>query len=489
MKKGSIQKRLTKYYLVGGLLTILFSLAAIIGCCYFLYRYEVTIDEMNYFNEFTISMSEARDAANYYIQTESDEYIVQFSRAINEAENKLLILKGSVQHIELQREVLDLGEICETLKNRMMGLKEYMNAYEIGTANYQLTADQHSNLIVAFEAAEGRYDGMRNGILGDINSFTDNMHSKLRTVLIIFAAMALTLIFTMGMMIRNISITVTEPIQILMQSASQIKEHNMDECAAPILRVTTKADEEIAVLADVFNDMLNKVKGRFDTLQENARIRQELMESHFRELQMQINPHFLFNTLNMASEKAYLEDADDTVEILEKVAAMFRYTLDFSGKAVKLSREIEELDNYVYIQEQRYGERIRFYFSLDEKHHNLMIPALTLQPLVENAIVHGIGLRTENGKITIQTKYLKEDNVLEISVADNGDGMPEEKLDEVRGQMEQYQGNSARIGLGNVYLRLQYFYEGNVEMYINSREGKGTEVVIRIPIREEMAHV
>ena len=176
------------------------------------------------------------------------------------------------------------------------------------------------------------------------------------------------------------------------------------------------------ILVNAFNTMIEQMRSYIKEIEENASAKVSLHEkelenlkisnllksSELKVIQMQINPHFLFNTLNMIAQTAYLGDSDTTVFLLGKTAELLRYSLDFMGRSVTLARELTMLGDYIYLQEQRFGERIEFEFELDEKFHQMHIPCLILQPLVENAITHGVGSYTENGKIQIKTVYDEE---------------------------------------------------------------------------------
>ena len=205
-----------------------------------------------------------------------------------------------------------------------------------------------------------------------------------------------------------------------------------------------------------------------------------LKTSELKALQMQINPHFMFNTLNMIAETAYFENAEKTEFLLNKTAKMFRFSLDFSGKSISLFKEIEELENYIFIQEEQYEDRIEFLFDLDESFHNILVPSLTLQPLIENSVVHGIGKYTEGGRVKLTTSYHEEEGAGYIMVEDNGVGIEEEKLQQIRQEMINYKGDSMKIGLGNVYSRLKILYGEKVSMDIESEERKGCKITIRI---------
>lgn len=260
-----------------------------------------------------------------------------------------------------------------------------------------------------------------------------------------------------------------------------------------------KSYTEIETLKTAFNLMTDKIKEQMNEIRENAKMREklaqqemvnlrisnELKASELAALQMQINPHFLFNTLNMIAQTAFLENADQTIVLLDQTAKLLRYTLDASGREVTLRKEMEMLGSYVFLQEQRFGKRIQFIFTLDESFHDIRIPSLVLQPLVENSITHGIGMRTEDGKITISTKTDERRRSGMITITDNGAGITTERLDEIREDFRSGGMERKRVGLKNVYARLQLFYNGRAEMNIHSIWKQGTSVEIVLPLDEE----
>lgn len=251
-------------------------------------------------------------------------------------------------------------------------------------------------------------------------------------------------------------------------------------------------------LHQVYNSMIRRIQRQVMEIRQNAstmerlknqelenlRISNLLKASELKALQMQINPHFLFNTLNMISQTAYLESAEQTAGLLGKTARLLRYSLDHSGREVTLAKEIKILGNYVELQEQRFGERISFSFDLDESLHQIHVPSLLLQPLVENCITHGVGMKGEDAKITICTRYDSEHQSGRIVIADNGEGMSQETLERVRREMQENDKIGQKIGLSNVYLRLMIFFNRRATMDIFSVEGEGTRIEITVPCQE-----
>lgn len=289
---------------------------------------------------------------------------------------------------------------------------------------------------------------------------------------------------------------IAAPIQRLTETAEKISEGRVEEFC--IVKTGPRDMEEAMILTDTFNYMMEQIKERIRLMRENGEAREALHEkelenlrilnllrtSELKALQMQMNPHFLFNTLNMISKTAYLGELDKTVLLLQKTAQLLRYSLDYMGKSVTLKREMEMLGNYVYLQEQRFGERISFEFWLDERFHHIQIPCLILQPLVENSIVHGVGSYLKSGRIEISTRYLEKERKGVISIRDNGLGMDEEQIKSVRESLVIEKEQMEKIGLANVYRRLRLFFSGKSEMEIHSILGERTEIRLILPVEE-----
>lgn len=287
---------------------------------------------------------------------------------------------------------------------------------------------------------------------------------------------------------------IVAPVQALVDQAQQVDAGSLE--IIPDARLSNCAYQEIDTLAQVFEKMLLRIRKQMNEIVANAdlkmqmrkkeldnlRISNELKSMELHALQMQINPHFLFNTLSMISRTAYLEGAEGTMELLECAASLLRYTLDSSMQAVTLEKELEMLGSYVYIQERRFGKRIQFRFHFDESFHQIKVPSLILQPLVENAIVHGLDQTVTDGEIIIETRRDEDGNTGCIIICDNGCGMDEPTLIRVQQHIKSGGIKNDRIGLGNIASRLCLFYGSEAELEITSMPEKGTAVGIRIPL-------
>ncbi len=251
--------------------------------------------------------------------------------------------------------------------------------------------------------------------------------------------------------------------------------------------VEVGSKDEVGSLAEAFNIMAEDIRGYIGQVNEKMQIETELKNTELKMLQSQINPHFLFNTLNCIAQNALLEDADKTYELILTVSGMLRYNLRRLDTPVKLKEELENLEKYIDIQNARYGDKIEFRMDqIDGRVLDLMIPSLTIQPIVENSVIHGLEGLERNGIVSIQA-YI-EGETAKVVIEDNGIGMDQETLDKIispQGGEEELKGHSTGIGIKNVIYRMKLFYGENV-FHIESRLGKGTRITLAIPYKEDL---
>ena len=205
--------------------------------------------------------------------------------------------------------------------------------------------------------------------------------------------------------------------------------------------------------------------------------------SELKALQSQINPHFLFNSLNMIVGIAYLEGAEQTTTLMELLGGYLRYNLDRANTIVTVTDEIENVKDYLQIQKVRMGERFDYSVYMDAGSAEARIPCLILQPLVENAISHGLRNCVQGGKIRV--RITSRGSRLQISVCDNGMGIEPEQLVvlnalQYENPLRPDEGNG--IGVRNVISRLQLVFNGDIQMKVTSEPGCDTEVFLDLPL-------
>ncbi|MEG2270484.1 MAG: histidine kinase [Bacilli bacterium] len=274
------------------------------------------------------------------------------------------------------------------------------------------------------------------------------------------------------------------PIHIIIEKLHEVKSGNYNG-----INIDVK-NKEIDELCDAVENMAIGVEQNIKNEREKVRLENKLIEqeyenlkkdeillySELNRLQNQINPHFLFNTLNMLMRIAETEGAEKTADLMERTSRFLRYGLDYASNVSTIQKEITAIKDYIFIQEKRLGNRIKFSVKIEEG-IDFEIPGLILQPLVENAVMYGVNDCINNGKINISVREIK--NVFVIIVSDNGKGMNGKDLERLIIQIEE-QKDSHRIGLHNVTKRLSMFFGDAVKVSFNSKEGCGFEIIITI---------
>ncbi|QFT87929.1 Sensor histidine kinase YpdA [Bacillus sp. THAF10] len=277
------------------------------------------------------------------------------------------------------------------------------------------------------------------------------------------------------------SLSITRPIFQLTRAANALSKGDFDA------QVKVETNDEIAFLAKTFdrmriniNNLISEIKSKAALERELQESRLLLQESQFRSLQSQINPHFLFNTLNTLSKKAYLEGSEETSDLLVSVAGILRYNLKRQNRSVTLQDEIIVLQQYMDIQKARFTDRLTLVSEIDESCLDLKIPALTLQPIIENAVIHAVEPKEEGGTIWFRVK--KKENFIIIEIEDDGLGMPEEKIVQILKEeaLPTTEGHSTGIGFSNVVKRLRLFYGYEEVFEIESKQDKGTKIILSI---------
>lgn len=274
---------------------------------------------------------------------------------------------------------------------------------------------------------------------------------------------------------------ITQPIDQLSEAAREVSKGDL--LGAP---VAVRSNDELKLLGDTFNNMRTDIHGLVEEIKDQSELDRLIKEMELKHLQNQINPHFLFNTLNTVSKMAYLEDAKATSGLIETVATLLRYSLGQINKSVSLYDEVEVVKDYFHIQKIRFSERVRFELNIDASCLTTEIPRLTLQPLIENAFIHGIEGQEEGGIIALNV-YQTETHVI-AEVCDDGVGMLEEKIKQLltlSAADEPHVGHSTGIGLANVIRRLELHYQISDVVEIESQLGKGTTIRLVLPKKEE----
>ena len=302
------------------------------------------------------------------------------------------------------------------------------------------------------------------------------------------------------MIILYITYNVTSSIEKLSKVSEEIASGNFD---AEDIIVST--EDEFLVMANAFNKMKKNIKEYIEQLHDKAETEARLMDqkmqnlkmqallndAELKALQLQINPHFLFNTLNAAMQLSIMEGSDKTSFFIDNLARLLRYNAGSMDRSVTLREEIAMIVSYKELFDVRFGNIQNVEFDIAPDVLDAIIPPMTIQPLVENAYIHGLGDASENGYIRIRAAI--EAEMLVISVSDDGLGMS----DEVRLQILDRNNNNGSaeqnkwrmhltgIGMDNVINRLRMFFGITDVMQIKSSVGEGTTITLTVPFRKD----
>ncbi len=242
-------------------------------------------------------------------------------------------------------------------------------------------------------------------------------------------------------------------------------------------RANIETYDEIAVLSKGFNNMAENIQTLFGTIKEDER---KLRRVDLRLLQEQINPHFLYNSLDTIVWLIEGNESEKAVDMVVTLSDFFRLVLSKGKEFISIKEEEQHINSYLKIQEMRYHDILEYDIQIDKVLYNYQILKLTLQPIVENALYHGIKYKRAKGYIHINGE--KEGNIIRLVVRDNGVGMDEDELKQIREEISRPCKETEKgFGLANVNERIRMYFGTEYGMTIQSEKGKGTIVEILIP--------
>lgn len=292
---------------------------------------------------------------------------------------------------------------------------------------------------------------------------------------IIYAPLALLVGFLIGLypVLLLVSDIVSKPLHTLINAMENFKQGDFDQ------KVEVMTQDEVGEATACFNRMVDDIK---ELINKNYVMALKERESELDALQAQINPHFLYNTLDSLYWKATESGNDEIAEDILSLSQLFRLVLNRGNGIVSVQNEIDLLERYLHIQKMRFGKRLAYKISLDKSIAQEEIPKLILQPFVENAIVHGF--EKTNADFTLSVIGTKKEKSMVFQIKDTGVGMSSDQLEAIWDRADNRKYASQRIGryaIKNVKERLELIYHNHFELCIESMEGQGTKVSVTLP--------
>lgn len=439
-------------------------------------------------NELSEALEKVENTVFEYLNTKSTQALENYYRYEQNYKNMIEELNDKNLDNEvkmLEKNIRRMSESYLDLTNETVQAKRGRNVEK-----YKTSYESENELYEYINSYIYRLNNLR----FKTNSANYQLLLSAMNVLYKLCILVMVVVYVLGLAMTTILVrNMIRPLTDLSNTAHEVAKGNLNVPQLPVV-----IEDEVGVVTRSFNQMLESIRQNIDQLKESMerqaqmKERELLMETHLKEaqlkyLQAQINPHFLFNSLNAGAQLAMMGDADNTGIFLEKMADFFRYNVRKMEEDAMLWEEIEAVDNYIYILNVRFAGDITYIKDVDENIENIRIPSMILQPLVENAVQHGIHDCMETGWIRMGI-HLKGDR-LDITVTDNGAGMTEEMISKVMsGHVDQNEENrySTGIAVRNVIDRLQLYYkEENIFTIESDGPDTGTRVHITLPVDKE----
>ncbi len=486
---AGIRKKLIIYYLIITLIVGATSVFSYYNAKLVLNKLNTIINDYVYLNDLNNDVNILMTEVEKYLTTKSSDALLDYYTIHNSLETKAKAIPRESSYETDDLMIKNIGFMVDNLlveTDQAVKAKRGRISHEyIAHFTRSIEISEHIKLyitnLLTYKLQEGstRY-----------NLITKNMTflSYINSIIII---VSLTVNIFLAFMFAY---RLTKPIIKLANSAEKISQGDFD-----IQPFNIKTGDEISTLATAFEKMIVNIKTYIDEIKkqaemenklkvqemENFKMKSLLRDAELKALQSQINPHFLFNTFNAAGQLAMMEGADKTSEFIENIAQLFRYNLRKLDEAVTLKDEINYAKNYMYILKTRFGDKIQFNLDIDNNLLDVETPCAIIQPIVENAFIHGIENLERNGEINLMVK--EKDGSIQVEVIDNGIGIEEEKLKTIlsKEKSKNLTGKHASgIGIHNVIDRLRLFYnisDTNEIFEIKSKVGMGTKVTLKLP--------
>ncbi|NLM76028.1 MAG: sensor histidine kinase [Clostridiaceae bacterium] len=295
---------------------------------------------------------------------------------------------------------------------------------------------------------------------------------KLKNTIIFISSI---IVLMLVIVIVTFSFYITKPLKIIENCMIQVSKGDFS------VRSHVRSQDEIGQISNTFNYMTEQIG---QLIKERFQLRLKFKDAQLESLHAQINPHFLYNTLQAIGSVACEKEVYEVDNMLMSLSSMLRYTVKSGGNIVTLKDEINNVENYLALQKFRFEDKLNYSINIPEELYTVKVPKLILQPIVENSIVHGIEKLKTPGNISILCQL--EEGFCSVIVRDNGVGMKQEDIDKLQKYFNSYNEHLSdeddkKIGLYNVYQRMLLLYDKKFSMHITSDKMQGVEVRLNIP--------
>lgn len=498
--RNSIRSKLIIYFLLIALLMGMTSMYSYYNARIFIKRMDVMFTSNVFLDKLQNNVNLVENHLEKYLSTKNSESLKEYFRYSSEMKTMSEHIRNVAWENESSLLMKDIGNMIDTYlaeadaavsAKRGRNINDYIMHYTEASK----VARYISIYINRLNTEQFRENTSRYIMVSERLGIT-----QIFNIVIFITAVLLSFI-----LILLFTYNITKPIIELSKSANEISGGNFD-----VDEVVVTTDDELSIMANAFNRMIASIRAYIDEIKgkaqlegrlkeqemQNLMIKNLLKEAELQALQSQINPHFIFNTLNAGVHIAMMEGAVKTCTFMENVAGLFRYNIRRLDKPVTLKEEIANINNYIYVLKARFGNKMDYceqiQMDISEKGiDDIRMPSMILQPLVENAFIHGIADMESGGVIALKVSGLED--TVHITIEDNGKGMDKNRLLEVLGDgdknssrdISNQTGHTTGIGMNNVINRLKLFFNKEDIVDIDSNPGEGTRIIISIPLKKQ----
>jgi len=451
------------------LMVVIFALA-IVGIAY-AFRYNAILNNVTTASEFNQNFKDDVDLKMYYYVIDSqyseglplDE--VKSAKEIAQKLSETTTKKNSI------RAISSVLSLCNNLEQKMQQIaetKEYDSRVDQLEKNIYILTDLIQKFMYTYLYYESAY----------LNSLQSDMITNMIVLMVIVVFFSLVLFYVLLASSKKLSRKIVDPIDMICERLEAIGKGSLT------VREPIQADiEEIQLLS---NGIENMVERLIKQIEKNTEQEKQRRRTEFALLQAQINPHFLYNTLDTIVWLIESEEINEAVKMVASLSNYFRFTLSRGKNVITIEEEEQHVRSYLEIQQMRYRDLMDYEIDIPDQLKKFILPKLTLQPLVENALYHGIKNRRRKGFIRLTGKAVNGRIILEVT--DEGRGMTEERLAEVRASLTE--GTNEGFGLRTVHQRIQILFGPEYGLSLESTLDVGTKVIVTIPMKtsdKEMA--
>ena len=488
----SLQAKISSIYIAANIFVLLANMVLLFGINSMSNELEKVYQENLTLNSLSENLNAVQDSMTEYLNNKTTEALENYYRSeqnYNAMIQEMTDEVSSVTFKRMERNIKNMSEQYLTLTSQTIEAKRGRNVEKYGV--------RYGKATELCEYIDSYIYGL------NIEQFITNSqnYNELSAAFRVFEyvsmlVMAVVVTINVAIIIKFTG-SMIQPLKNLSNLANEVAKGRLD-----IELTEFHSNDEIGVVTSAFNQMVVSLRRYIERIKESMEIERQLkekelmMEAHLTDaqlkyLQAQINPHFLFNTLNAGAQLAMMEGADRTYEYVQKVANFFRYNVKKGDDSVSIREEISLIDDYIYILNVRFSGDIQYEKNIEEEWLDVQMPSMIIQPIIENCVNHGIREMAGEGKIWLSVYEM--DGFVCISIGDNGKGMSKETIDKVLSgtyKEERMSGDSNGVAMDNVIARLRLFTGNDKVMDIFSEgEGMGTEFVIYLKqVAKEETH-